>query len=79
VVLAIRRLADTLRREQDKTFMKAYLVTTGTVFSLIAVMHLLRAIKDWPLLKTNPSEFLGMAALGAVAAALSIWAWRLLR
>ncbi len=59
--------------------MKAYLVTTGTIFGLIAVLHLLRAIEEWSLLATDPWYFLGMAALGVVAAALSVWAWRLLR
>jgi len=59
--------------------MKAYLVTTGTIFGLIAVLHLLRAIEERSLLATDPWYFLGMAALGVVAAALSVWAWRLLR
>jgi H+/Cl- antiporter ClcA len=59
--------------------MKAYLITTGAVFGLIAVMHALKAIEDRSLLSTNPGEFLSMAALGLVAAALSVWAWRLLR
>ena len=59
--------------------MKAYLVTTGTVFGLIAVLHALRAVEERNLLTTNPVEFLSMAALGVVAAALSVWAWRLLR
>ena len=59
--------------------MKAYLVTTGTLFGLIAVMHLLRAIAERSLLRTDPWYFLGMTALGIVAAALSVWAWRLLR
>lgn len=59
--------------------MKAYLVTTGTLFGLIALMHLLRSIQEWPLLITDPWYFLGMSALGVVAAALSVWAWWLLR
>jgi hypothetical protein len=59
--------------------MKAYLVTTGTVFGLIAVLHLLRSIQEWPLLATEPWHYLVMSALGAVAAALSVWAWCLLR
>ena len=59
--------------------MKAYLVTTGALFGLIAVMHLLRAIAEWHLLTTDPWYFVGMAALGDVAAGLSAWAWRLLR
>jgi len=59
--------------------MKAYLVTTGTLFGLMAVMHLLRSIAEWRVLATDPWYFLGMAALGLVAAGLSVWAWRLLR
>jgi hypothetical protein len=58
--------------------MKAYLVITGSLFGLLAVMHLLRAIAEWHSLKTDPAYFLGMAALGLLAAALSVWAWRLL-
>jgi hypothetical protein len=58
---------------------KAYLITTGTVFGLIAVLHLLRGIEERHLLATDPWYFLGMAALGAVAAALSVWAWTLVR
>lgn len=58
--------------------MKAYLITTGLIFSLIAVMHLLKAIDERRLLATDPWYYLGMAALGVVAAALSAWAWRLL-
>jgi hypothetical protein len=59
--------------------MKAYLVTTGLIFGLIGVHHLLLAFKEWSLLSTHPVEFLSMAALGALAALLSFWAWRLLR
>jgi hypothetical protein len=58
--------------------MKAYLVTTGGVFGLIAILHLVRAIEERDLLATRPGYFLSMAALGAVAAGLSVWAWRLL-
>ena len=59
--------------------MKAYLAITGTLFGLIAIMHLLRSIAEWHLLATDPWYFLGMSALGVVAATLSVWAWRLLR
>lgn len=58
--------------------MKAYLITTGAIFGLLALMHLLRAVAEWHSLTTNPLDFLIMAALGVVAAALSVWAWRLL-
>jgi len=59
--------------------MKAYLITTGTVFGLMATLHVLRSIAEWRLLQTDPWHFFGMAALGLVAAGLSAWAWRLLR
>ena len=59
--------------------MKAYLITTGSIFGLIVFMHLLRSIAEWHLLTTDPWSFLAMAALGIVAAALSAWAWRLLK
>ena len=59
--------------------MKAYLVTTGTLFGLIAMLHLLRSIEEWKNLTTDPWYFLGMAALGVLAAGLSVWAWRLLK
>ena len=59
--------------------MKAYLVTTGVLFGLLALMHLARAISEWPSLSADPWYFLGMAGLGLVAACLSGWAWRLLR
>lgn len=59
--------------------MKAYLITTGTLFGLIAVMHLLKSIDEWPRLTNDPVYYVGTSSLGVVAAALSIWAWRLLR
>jgi hypothetical protein len=59
--------------------MRAYLVTTGSVFGLIALMHLLKAISEWKLITMRPGYFLSMAALGLVAAAFAAWAWRLLR
>jgi hypothetical protein len=58
---------------------KAYLIVTGTLFGMIAVMHLLHSIDDRAKLTTDPWEFLAMSALGVVAAALSVWAWCLLR
>lgn len=58
--------------------MKAYLVTTGTIFGLIAAMHLLKSIADWQSFGKNPGDYIAMAALGCISAAMSIWAWRLL-
>ena len=58
--------------------MKAYLITTGTLFALIAVMHVMNAIGDRGLLRTHPVEYLSMTALTFVAAGMSAWAWYLL-
>jgi len=60
-------------------FMKAYLITTGSIFGLIAFLHVLRSIAEWHLLATDPVSFLAMAGLGVLAAALSVWAWYLLK
>lgn len=58
--------------------MKAYLATTGAIFGLIAIMHALRSISERDTLHTHPVEFFAMAGLGVVAAALALWAARLL-
>jgi hypothetical protein len=55
--------------------MKAYLVTTGGLFGLITLAHLWRIIEEWPHLATNPWYLF----LTVAAAALCLWAWRLLR
>ncbi|MGH7503690.1 MAG: hypothetical protein ACREL7_18345 [Longimicrobiales bacterium] len=53
--------------------MKAYLVTTGTLFALIVVAHLMRIVDEGPALVSDPWWVL----LTVAAAALSVWAWRL--
>jgi hypothetical protein len=55
--------------------MKSYLVTTGTLFALIAVLHIWRIIGEWNGLG---AEFWLVAGVGVLALALSAWAWRLL-
>jgi hypothetical protein len=52
---------------------KAYLITTG------AGAHLLRTVAEWSRLATDPGFYLEGPGLGVAAAALSFWAWRLLR
>ena len=59
--------------------MRAYLVTTGTLFGLIAVAHLARTITESQRLASDARFYLEGPGLGLVAAALSLWAWRLLR
>ena len=55
--------------------MKAYVMTTGSVFGLIVLAHLWRVIEEGPQLARDPFYIL----LTAAAAALCLWAWRLLR
>ena len=55
--------------------MKAYVITTGSVFGLIVLAHLARAVAEGPQLAKDPSFIL----LTAAAAVLSVWAWRVIR
>jgi len=55
--------------------MKAYVTTTGILFGVLGLVHLWRAIEEGPGLLKNPWWVL----ITLAAAALSIWAWRLLR
>lgn len=57
--------------------MKPYLVTTGTLFGLVAVAHAARTVAEWSRLATDPWFFLEGPGLGVLAGALSVWAWRL--
>jgi hypothetical protein len=59
--------------------MKAYLITTGTLFALVAAAHVARTVAEWRRLATEPSFILEGPALGLVAGAIAFWAWRLLR
>ena len=54
--------------------MKAYLITTGTVFGLIALAHIWRIFEEGSRLAKEPWFLL----LTLAAVALSVWAWRLL-
>jgi hypothetical protein len=58
--------------------MKGYLVTTGSLFGLLALAHLWRLIVAWPRLASSPAEILE-AGIGVAAAFLCLWAWRLYR
>ena len=55
--------------------MKAYLITTGTVFGLITLAHLARIVAEWPRQLSEPLFLI----LTVFAAALCVWAFRLLR
>jgi len=55
--------------------MKAYVLTTGAVFGLLVVAHIWRVVEEGPALAKEPSYI----AITLAAAALCLWAWRLLR
>lgn len=55
--------------------MKAYVITTGSLFGLLVAVHLWRAVEEGPQLATRP-EYVVVTVL---AAAMCIWAWRVFR
>jgi hypothetical protein len=55
--------------------MKAYVITTGTVFGLLTLAHVWRALVEGPNMAKDPSFVL----ITVIAAALCLWACRLLR
>jgi len=58
---------------------KPYLITTGTLFALLAVAHIARTIAESSRLTTDPWFILEGPGIGVIAAAIAFWAWRLLR
>ena len=60
--------------------MRAYLQISGTLFGLIALGHLLRLLRHWPVVFAGYPLPLWASWLGlVVAGGLSIWALRLVR
>jgi hypothetical protein len=55
--------------------MKRYVITTGVVFGLLVVAHIWRLVEEGPALAKDP-WYIGITI---AAAALCLWAWRLLR
>jgi hypothetical protein len=58
--------------------MKPYIITTGVIFALVAAAHVLRTILEWSRVGTDPWFMLEGPGLGVFAAAIALWAWRLL-
>jgi hypothetical protein len=54
---------------------RAYVITTGTVFGLLTVAHLLRMVMEKPDLASEPFYL----AITAASAALCVWAFVVLR
>jgi len=59
--------------------MKSYLVTTGTLFGLLALLHIWRAIAEWPRPAADHWFALQIAVTVLLPGLLSSWAWWLLR
>ena len=55
--------------------MRAYLWTTGTVFALLTITHVVIATMEWPARARDP----WFLVTTIVSAALFVWAWRLTR
>ena len=55
--------------------MRVYVMITGTLFGLVALVHVWRMIEESRSLATDPWFLL----ITLVAAGLSVWAWWLLR
>jgi hypothetical protein len=55
--------------------MRTYVITTGVVFALLVVAHILRAIEEGPRVMKQPPFIL----ITLAAAALFVWAMSLLR
>lgn len=55
--------------------MKTYVITTGVIFGLLTVAHVWRIIEEGTHLATDPWYVL----ITVAAAALSLWAWLVLR
>lgn len=58
--------------------MKAYLIVTGALFTLLALAHAVLTALQWPRVAADPGFALQGPGIGLIAAALSFWAWRLL-
>jgi hypothetical protein len=54
--------------------MRAYLITTGVLFALVAVAHVWRVVAESSALATDP----WFVALTILAVVMSAWAFRLL-
>jgi len=67
-------LGERTRTAMEDAWMKAYLITTGTLFGLIVLAHIWRLFEEGAHPMHDPSFVLFTFA----AAVLSVWAWGLL-
>lgn len=59
--------------------LKAYLLTSGTIFALIAPSHLFITVGHWRQSNAGTWDVLAPGAIFAISTALNVWAFRLPR
>jgi len=60
--------------------MRVYVQVSSVVFALVALGHVFRVVRRWPLLIAGrPLPALVSLVVAVVAGAMAVWAWRLLR
>ena len=64
-----------LRMFQEGTVARGYVITSGVLFALLVVAHILRILAEGIRTAGDPF-FLAMTVLGA---GMAVWAWRVLR
>jgi hypothetical protein len=68
-----------MRILRGENVMRSYVRLSGLVFGLIAVGHLVRTVRRWPLLIAGyPIPAVASLILVVVAGGMAVWAWRLL-
>ena len=55
--------------------MRSYLAATGALFAVVALLHVWRAVEEWP--PEHPAHYAVVVAVGVLCAILSGWAWKL--
>ena len=64
---------------EEEVSMRPYVQISGLLFGLVAVGHLVRVIRRWPLLIAGyPVPALASLVVLVVAGLMVVWAWRLL-
>jgi hypothetical protein len=59
--------------------MQRYIQVSGLLFGLVAIGHLVRVVRRWPLLVAGyPVPALASLAVLVVTGLMAVWAWRLL-
>jgi H+/Cl- antiporter ClcA len=66
------------RQQRQALGMKVYLKVTGIIFGLLGAAYIYRVFAEWDRLLASIWGLPVTALIGAVSAAMSIWAWRLL-